>query len=285
VKEVDYLYQIIRYVPDLERMEPQNIGIIVQGGGQIVSKIWKYFRPLGDKPDFDYSNFRKWRDFFDQEINGKQISMFQPPKSNPEFLEYLQSRCKSNYILTRPLCIVTQTRVIEEVCDYLYSRLVRSPDADREPALQPVRRFREQLQARKLDKHPKLKKDEYLHLPNGDAELFHWQYEKNHGSDQRVIIEPIQWMEKIRLTQIELDHVISAAKKVRRANLNALMVVLMDEVSAPTRNVKASTLQLYENYTHGKQALKDLDAEIISTASESEQLVERIENDLMELRA
>lgn len=281
MREVSYLYQIIRYVPDLERMEAQNIGIVVQGEGQTITKLWKYFRPQGDRVDFDYSNFRKWREFFEEEINGSQISMFQPERSSPEFLEYLQSRCRSNYLLTRPLSIVMGTDNMEEVRDYLYERLVRTPESN-EPALQPVRRFRESIQARRLDKHPKFRQDEYLHLPNGDSELFKWQYQKNHGSDQRVIIEPIQWMDRVRLTQIELDHVLRAAEKVYNAQFNANMIVVMDEVTVP-ENAKSSTVQLHENYLRGKQALRDMNAEVVSTANESEELATRIEMDLREL--
>ena len=139
MRQLSYLYQLIRYVPDLERMEAQNIGIVVQGHGQTITKLWKYFRPQGDRVDFDYSNFRKWREFFEEEINGSQISMFQPERSSPEFLEYLQSRCRSNYLLTRPLSIVMGSDNVEEVRDYLYERLVRTPESN-EPALQPVRR-------------------------------------------------------------------------------------------------------------------------------------------------
>jgi hypothetical protein len=284
MKEISYLYQIIRYVPDLERMEPQNIGVIVQGSGQTISKVWKHFRP-SDKRDFDYSNFRMWREFFEEEINGAQVSMFQPDRGSPEFLTYLQSRCKSNYLVTRPLSIITKTDSAEEVRDYLYKRVVSPPETDEVPALQPVRRFREQLQEKKLDKHPKLHKDEYLLLPNGDSELFKWQYERNHGSDQRVIIEPVQWLDRIRYTQMELEHVLSAAKKLREASLNALLVVVMDEVSVPSPNAKPSTEQLYENYIEGKEVLKGLSDEIVTTPEEAEVLATRIQNDLAQLHA
>lgn len=285
MREIPYLYQIIRYIPDLERMEPQNIGVIVQGQFNVVSKVWTRFRPLGEKPDFDYANFREWREFFDEEVNGPQISMFQPHRTDPLFLEYLQSRCQGNYVLTRPLNIVMQTDQVEEVRDYLYQRLVRPPDSDHEPADQPVRRFREQLQARKLDKNPMLRRDEYLDLPNGESELFKWQYQRNHGSDQRILIEPIQWLDRIRLTQIELEHVLRAADSVRNSGLNAQLIVVMDEVKAPPDNARPSTKQLYDNYMRGKEELRGLSDEVVSSADESENLVDRIEQDLRQLHA
>jgi hypothetical protein len=281
--EQEYLYQIIRYIPDLRRMEPQNIGVLVQGESGVTCRLWTHFRPLGDKPDFDYSNFRKWREFFELEVNGPQINMFQPTRESPEFLEYLQSRCKGSYTVTRPLHVAMETSRIEEVRDYLYDTLVRSPEEEHEPAEQPVRRFREELQSRKLNRNRYLRRDEYLVLPNGDAQLFHWQYHKNHGSDEQVLIEPVQWLDKIRITQLELDHVLSAAKKVRDSKLRAHIVVVMDEVAAPSRFAKDSTKRLYENYLEGKKRLRKLSDEVVANASESEKLVSRIESDLKEL--
>jgi hypothetical protein len=285
MNEVPYLYQIIRYVSDLERMEPQNIGIVVQGQGQTVARLWKYFRPLGEKRDFDYLNFRKWREFFEEEINGAQVSMFQPPRQSPEFLDYLQSRCNSNYLMTRPLRFISQVDRVEEVRDYLYDRLVKPQNENQEPALQPVQRFREELVVKKIDKHPRFKQDEYIHLPNGDSELFKWQYEKNHGTNKRVIIEPVQWLNKIRITQIELEHVLRAAEKVRESHLNATFIVVMDDVEPPPQNARSSSNQLYENYTQGKETLKNLTDEIVSSADQSEDLANRIERDLKELVA
>lgn len=283
MNERPFLYQIIRYVPDLRRMEPKNIGVIVQGQSELRLRIWTHFRPGDDKPDFDYANFRKWREFFEDEVNGPQIALFQPARYTPEFLEYLQSRCKGNYIVTRPLHLEMRTESIDEVTQHLYETIVRSPEEETEPAEQPVRRFRERLEARKLHKNPFLRRDEYVTLPSGEAELFHWQYSKNHGSDELVLIEPVQWLGKIRLTQLELEHVLSAVKKIREANFHAHLIVVMDEVVPPSDRAKDSTRRLYENYIEGKETLKKESDEVISRVEQTESLVGRIESDLMEL--
>jgi hypothetical protein len=141
------------------------------------------------------------------------------------------------------------------------------------------------LQARKLHKHPRLRSNEYLDLPNGESELFRWQYQKNHGSNQRILIEPIQWRDHIRLTQIELDHVLRAAEKVHTSRLNAQLIVVMDEINAPSEEAQDSTKHLYDNYIRGKEELKSLSDEVISSAQQSEGLVSRIEEDLKELHA
>src|SRR5260370_22457699 len=49
MSEKEYNYQIIRYIPDLRRMEPQNIGVLVQGDLGTTCRLWTHFRPLGDK--------------------------------------------------------------------------------------------------------------------------------------------------------------------------------------------------------------------------------------------
>ena len=283
MNERPYLYQIIRYVPDLRRMEPQNIGVLVQGQSGVTCRLWTRFRPLGDKPDFDYANFRKWREFFDAEINGPQIKMFQPPRESPEFLEYLQSRCKGNYILTRPLLVAMQAEDIDEVRDYLYETVVRSPEEEPEPAEQPVRNFREQLQAKKLDKHPLLHRDEYVTIRGGDSELFRWHYDKNHGSNTTILIDTVQWLGRIRYTQFELEHVLNAANRLRSARFPAEFIVVMDEVAPPSDLAKDATKRLYENYLKGKETLRGLSDEVVSSVSESEVLAARIETDLREL--
>lgn len=285
MNERPYLYQIIRYVPDLRRMEPQNIGVLVQGQSQLRYQLWTHFRPHfrpGDKkPDFDYLNFRRWREFFEEEVYGPQIALFQPPRNSPEFLEYLQTRCGGNYVVTRPLHVTMRTEDIDEVTEYLYGTLVRSPEAP-EPAERVVQRFREELGAKRLDKNRLLRQDEYVDLPNGEAQLFHWQYDRNHGSNERVLIDKIQWMGRIRLTQLELEHVLNAVRKVRAAHFPAHLVVVMDEVEPPSPGKRDATKRTYENYVEGQKALRLETDEVIARLDESQNLVARIETDLRE---
>jgi hypothetical protein len=274
-----YLYQIIRYVPDLLRMEPMNIGVLVQSQTQVTCRMFARFQPGDKRPDFDFKNFRRWREFFETEVNGPQIPLFQPSRTSPEFLEYLQSRCKGNYIVTRPLHVTMQTENIDEVAEYLYQTLVRSPK-ETDPAEQPVQRFREELKERKLEKHRLLRQDEYVTLPNGERQLFHWQYDKNHGSNLRVLIEPVQWLGKIRITQIELEHVLMAVDKIRETRFNAHVIVVMDEVTPPSERAKDSTKLLFENYMKGKEVLLKKSDRVVSTVAESEDLIAEIESDL-----
>jgi hypothetical protein len=283
--ERSYLYQLIRYVPDLRRMEPQNIGVIVQGWGGITCRIWTRFRP-GENYDFDYVNFRRWREFFEAEINGPQIAMFQPLRTTPEFLDYLQLRAKRNYMVTAPLQIGMDTNDLESVKDYLYSELVRATNDDEEPAEQPVTRLKDRMREKKLHLHPRLRRDEYVKLNGDQSELFRWNYDLNHGSNRRVLIDTVQWLGRIRYTQFELEHVLTAAEKLTKSEFPAEFVVVMDQLDQPSSFAKDERRYLYENYVRGKERLQQLpNAKVVSSATESESLVSRIEQDLRQLVA
>jgi hypothetical protein len=175
-----------------------------------------------------------------------------------------------------------RTEDVDEATEYLYETLVRSSE-EPEPAERLVQRFREELKAKKLDKNRLLRQDEYVDLPNGEAQLFHWQYDRNHGSNERVLIEPIQWLGRIRFTQLELEHVLSAVQKVRAAHLPAHLVVVMDEVEPPSPGARDATKRLYDNYVDGQKTLRQESDEVIARIDESQNLVERIETDLREM--
>lgn len=281
MEEKLYRYQLIRYVPDVRRMEPQNVGVVVQDETGTTSRLWSRFRPLGEKPDFDFANFRQWRQFFEEEVNGPQIPLFQPPRNRPEFLEYLQARCRGNYLVSRPLELVVETQDLSEVREYLYETLVRRPQEERETAEQPVRRFREALEERKIDRHPAFHVDEYVEVPGREPVLFHWLYNRNHGSEEKVLIDGVKWLGRIHDTQIELEHAIVAVRTVREAKLRSVFVVIViDEPPAPSSEARNATKRLYENILKGKEEISRLADEVVNTPAAAEVCVDRIHQEL-----
>jgi hypothetical protein len=108
--------------------------------------------------------------------------------------------------------------------------------------------------------------------------------QRDHGSNKRVLIDTVQWLGRIRYTQFELEHVLNAAGKLRKAAFPGQFIVVMDEVALPSELAKDATKRLYENYLKGKETLKQLSDEVVSRVSDSEELVSRIETDLRELR-
>lgn len=122
MKSHAFRYQILRYVPDLLRHEPQNVGIIVQ------SEMGVSCRFIGCKertPGFDVDNYRLWLEYFASEILGPPVPHFQPPKESREFFGYLRSRCRGNYNLTSPLELALESPDLKVAESYLYETLVR----------------------------------------------------------------------------------------------------------------------------------------------------------------
>lgn len=66
-------YQIFRYISDLRRMEPENFGIIVQNSDGVRCRFHTH---MGGRKDFDFDNYRHWREFFETEISGPAVQIF-----------------------------------------------------------------------------------------------------------------------------------------------------------------------------------------------------------------
>src|SRR5436190_24087936 len=83
----DFRYALIRYIPDPFRMEPINIGVLLQGRGRIDFRL---NTQASKKGVVDTATFKRWRSFLDEEVGGKPVPLFQPDKSTPQFFAYLQ---------------------------------------------------------------------------------------------------------------------------------------------------------------------------------------------------
>jgi hypothetical protein len=111
----------------MERMEPINVGVILQGVGLLDVRL----RPnAAEQKEIDADIFRQWRHFLLEEIHGDHIPRFQPEKTSPEFLTYLSRLCQGPVLLSRPLIVqVAAPRTFSDVLDDLYKRLVAAPAA------------------------------------------------------------------------------------------------------------------------------------------------------------
>jgi hypothetical protein len=139
MKIYTYRYQLIRYVADLERREPINIGVILQDNLRTVFKINDHFQGDPRYPEpFNSESFAKWRLFFEEECLEGQITG-QPDHGTIDFLHYLQSLCRSRYQLTDPLPFAINIADLDEACRYLYQRLALSPSECLSPSVACVR--------------------------------------------------------------------------------------------------------------------------------------------------
>lgn len=122
-----YRYVILRYIPDLMRMEPRNVGVIVQSDEGIVHQIHGRFVPesLSDRGEARAS-FRAWREWFDHELHARIAHALVPKRTSEAYLSYLASRCTGNYQLTEPLRVQAEVD-LNGAAGFLCSRLVLTP--------------------------------------------------------------------------------------------------------------------------------------------------------------
>lgn len=108
-----YYYSLIRFVPDLRRMEPRNIGVILLNKQKIDYKL----------KNFDEIKYlQKWIDFFEEEIKGEQNAL-QPSKNSKKFLKYLNNLCENEIRVTEP-CLYSSEENFDCIFKHLFKELV-----------------------------------------------------------------------------------------------------------------------------------------------------------------
>lgn len=125
-------YIVAKYIPDLGRMEPKNIGVFVWSKGEL---RFKFLNPH----DADFVNepetFERWTAFWARRVEGDFVrpTRGKPvPKSDPACLEALLSTQKGNYALVAAGELMQNIRKkeLDEVTNYLFGELV-APLKDR----------------------------------------------------------------------------------------------------------------------------------------------------------
>jgi hypothetical protein len=130
-------YLVAKYVPDLFRNEPINIGVLAWIDGSVA------FRFLGQKSDGSIdgrakglagtvksiSNYKQWIDSWAKraskaELSSRKFGTVQ--KSSPDFMRVLSTYSEGNYILEEGGEIIEEadSEKVGEITDYLFDRLV-----------------------------------------------------------------------------------------------------------------------------------------------------------------
>jgi hypothetical protein len=120
----DYRYILIRYAPDSMRMEPTNVGVILQGEGRIDMKIDP---DTARRQHVDTEEFRNWKIFLTTEVLTESVPLFQPDRSKEEFLRYLETLCSGPVYLSKPLVLQSAEQEFDALLEVLYARLVAAP--------------------------------------------------------------------------------------------------------------------------------------------------------------
>lgn len=274
-----FRYQILRYIADLKRMEPENIGVIIQNSREASCR---FRTQMGKRPDFDSDNYRRWREFFETEINEPPVPVFQPPRGDIKFLEYLQQRCIGNYSLTRPLELAMPSADLIEARNHLFKTLVLKPEEEIGDARQPVRRLRNELRERKILNNPHFH-ERQLFNANGITELVEYYYVRNHGANLPVIIQPVQILPDISRTINAMERAEAIVNNLRAAKVRAEISVVVDEMSPPKKEDSDERKWAYERINKGKRQLGNQDVAVVDSTGKTVKLSVNIEKDLSEI--
>ena len=146
---IDYRYVLVRFVPDRERMEPINVGLILQGAGRI---DYQFSQHAAKRKEIDTDIYNEWKAFFRAEIKGEAAPLFQPDRASPQFLRHLEALCGETVVLSRPLSLsVDESRAFDDVVDSLFRRLVAPREAETPgAATRPTGRFRQLAEEREF---------------------------------------------------------------------------------------------------------------------------------------
>jgi hypothetical protein len=203
----DFRYALIRFVPDLERMEPFNVGIILQGQGRLDFKLSPH---AAKRKDVDTTIFQKWRAFFEEEIRGDAVPFLQPPRDSREFLNYLAGLCDQTVTISQPLYLAERPEgAFDGVMQSLYERLVAPPDQPkREQDPRPTSTFREleetkQFRKRGMKKHP------YIALPG----MNRWNAYRQVLNGENIVIDKVEIGHLVGLTADEIQKLSSGVSQ------------------------------------------------------------------------
>lgn len=123
-------FLIAKYAPDLSRMEPKNMGVILWSSGRAYAK----FLPASQASFIDdVEVFESWVEYWSDLCSGKRTNI---PKigdvkvENPEFLEKLMTTQEGNYLLFCSGELIEKGRIANAIAatNHLYEKLVLHPE-------------------------------------------------------------------------------------------------------------------------------------------------------------
>ena len=236
-----YIYSLIRFVPDLERMEPINVGIILQTPEKIDFKMSPH---AAKRKDVDTAIFQRWRSFLEEEIRGEAVPFLQPPKHSPEFVRYLHGLCDRTVSISNPLFLSEPPDVpFEDVLQRLYDRMVAPPEQTRkEQASRPTSTFRDLEEAKQFRKRG-MKKHSYIELPDTKR----WNAYRQVVNGENIVVDKVEVANIVGQTADEIQKLSSGVD----AFLERFLV--RDQRSMPPRYVLIAD-DLREKFTEQTDA-------------------------------
>jgi hypothetical protein len=228
-----FRYALIRFVKDRERMEPVNVGVILQGEGRVDFKLQPHF---ARHKDVDTAVWGAWRRFFEQEVRGEAVPLFQPDRVTEPFLWHLHSLATSNVVLSEPLLAsAPDDRSFEAMLNVLYERLAAAPDEQpRATATRPTARFKEITEQRHFLRRG-MKKPAFVH--SGSERLWHAFRQVENGV--HIAIDKVEVGRELHLTATEIQMLQLVTERLPRflnpdiAQRSTRYILLADKLEKP----------------------------------------------------
>jgi hypothetical protein len=144
-----YEYAIIRYMPDAERGESANVGLVVKKDKrQIVLWNERFCPPSFLKSrTWKTQNMRKWRDFYKEELtvllpNDENASM----RLSSDYWDSIRARCREGYVLGESSFIFNNDpgrfeEEISSIAQRLFSQLVEKDELGRSSVKNIIKSF------------------------------------------------------------------------------------------------------------------------------------------------
>lgn len=122
---------VAKYVSNLQRMEPKNIGLIGWCDGRMKTRF------LEKPPAFlepDAYAFSEWKDSWRYLTSRQELSDYRTgeliPVSDSRFLDVLISRSKPQFALTKSSVVHQPTKQFESVMDEMFALIVAKPKVE-----------------------------------------------------------------------------------------------------------------------------------------------------------
>ncbi len=195
-------YLVAKYIPDLQRMEPRNIGVLVWSPDGIEARFaaekdnrpgdvdGRSIPPYVNSP----SAYRQWIKFWRSELQGHEIfvgaSSATVSQDSPEYIEAFKLNCRGNFVLVDGGILLDELGEDElpHFADYLFTALVDHSGVEeaRDVTLDEV--CKELIGRANLTADPYFRQRYRLDCPIADnaTEEFEFSYAYENGSLQRL---------------------------------------------------------------------------------------------------
>jgi hypothetical protein len=124
-------YLIAKYAPDLQRLEPINIGVILW----TPKGVGTHFVPVESVRSFikDRNTYSRWTDHWSRLARGDSVSLYggsAVKRSSSKFLDAILKTQKGHYLLFDAGVVTDEVRTgdVEIATKFLYDRLVNKPE-------------------------------------------------------------------------------------------------------------------------------------------------------------